>query len=178
MNTLLSLYGRLLTNSIVQILLMVLLVITGAYLYVPLREGRQLKERLARAQAERVELEACYPIYLELARLERPEKWPELAPPKAEKLTERDLASVTERFMRVATNSLVELGTVSPRVQLDESNRRYLAVELRATGSYRQLRAFLLGLAQLPALERFEKLEIRREALQEQFNVAVRLALE
>ena len=98
--------------------------------------------------------------------------------PKAETLTERDIASVTERFMLVATNSLVELGTVSPRVQLDENNRRYLAVELRATGPYRQLRAFLLGLAQMPALERIEKLEIRREALQEQFNVAVRLALE
>ena len=178
MNTLISLYGRLLTNSIVQILLMVLLVITGAYLYVPLREGRQLKERLAQARAEQVELETCYPIYLELARLELPEKWPELVLPKAETLTERDIASVTERFMLVATNSMVELGTVSPRVQLDENNRRYLAVELRATGPYRQLRAFLLGLAQMPALERIEKLEIRREALQEQFNVAVRLALE
>ena len=32
MNTLLSLYGRLLTNSFVQILLVVLLVISGAYL--------------------------------------------------------------------------------------------------------------------------------------------------
>jgi cell division protein FtsL len=128
MNALISLYGRLLTNSFVQILLVVLLVATGAYLYVPLHEGRQLKERLTRARAERVELEACYPIYLELARLELPEKWPELALPQAEKLTERDIASVTERFMQVATNSLVELGAVSPRVQLDESDRRYLAV--------------------------------------------------
>ena len=178
MNTLISLYGRLLTNSFVQILLVVLLVISGAYLYVPLHQGRQLKERLAQARAEQVELETCYPIYLELARLELPEKWPELVLPKAETLTERDIASVTERFMLVATNSLVELGTVSPRVQLDENNRRYLAVELRATGPYRQFRAFLLGLAQMPALERIEKLEIRREALQEQFNVAVRLALE
>ena len=32
MNTLISLYGRLLTNSFVQILLVVLLVISGAYL--------------------------------------------------------------------------------------------------------------------------------------------------
>lgn len=171
-------YGRLLTNSLVQILLMVLLVGSGVYLYLPLHAGRQLKARLARARAERVELEACYPLYLELARLDVPAKWPDLAVPIPERLSERDIATVTDRFMRVATNSLVELGTVSPRVQLDENERRYLGVELRATGPYGQLRTFLLGLAQMPALERIDKLEVRRETLQEQFNVAVRLALE
>lgn len=178
MKTLAPIYGRLLTNSFVQILLVVLLVGSGAYLYLPLHEGRQLKARLARARAERVELEACYPIYLELARLAVPEKWPELVLPKPEKLSERDIASVTDRFMQIATNNLVELGAASPRVQLDENGHRYLGVELRATGPYLHLRAFLLGLAQMPALERIEKLEIHREALQEQFNVAVRLALE
>ena len=39
-------------------------------------------------------------------------------------------------------------------------------------------KAFLTGLALMPAMERIEKLEIRREAMQEQFAVAVRLALE
>jgi|GEM_PF-4324218 hypothetical protein len=178
MKTLVPILGRVLTNSFIQILLVVLLVGSGAHLYLPLRASRQLKERLAKARAERVELEACYPIYLELARLDVPAKWPELVLPKPEKLSERDIASVTDRFMQIATNSLIELGAASPRVQLDDQGRRYLAVELRATGPYLQLRAFLLGLAQMPALERIERLEVRREALQEQFNVAVRLALE
>ena len=115
---------------------------------------------------------------MELARLDVPAQWPDLALPPPEKLTERDIASVTDRFMQIATNSLVELVTVSPRVQTDEKDGRYLAVDLRATGPYRQLKSFLLGLVQMPPLERIEKLEIRREALQEQFDVAVRLALE
>ena len=170
--------GRMLTNSFVQVALMVLLVGAGVCLYLPLREGRQLKDRLENAWTELAELEVCFPLYVELARLDVPAKWPDLALPPPEKLTERDIASVTDRFMQIATNSLVELVTVSPRVQTDEKDGRYLAVDLRATGPYRQLKSFLLGLVQMPPLERIEKLEIRREALQEQFDVAVRLALE
>ena len=170
--------GRMLTNSFVQVALMVLLVGAGVCLYLPLRESRQLKDRLENAWTELAELDVCFPLYVELARLDVPAKWPDLALPPPEKLTERDIASVTDRFMQIATNSLVELVTVSPRVQTDEKDGRYLAVDLRATGPYRQLKSFLLGLVQMPPLERIEKLEIRREALQEQFDVAVRLALE
>ena len=170
--------GRMLTNSFVQVALMVLLVGAGVCLYLPLREGRQLKDRLESARTELAELEVCFPLYVELARLDVPAQWPDLTLPPPEKLTERDIASVTDRFMQIATNSLVELVTVSPRVQTDEKDGRYLAVDLRATGPYRQLKSFLLGLVQMPPLERIEKLEIRREALQEQFDVAVRLALE
>lgn len=178
MKSLAAILGNLLTNSLVQLILMVLLVGSGANLYVPLREGRQLKDSLEKARTELAELDVCYPIYLELARLDAPTQWPDLVPPPPEKLSESDLASVTERFMRIATNSQVELGNVSPRVNLDEQGKRYLGVELRATGPYGQLKPFLLGLVQLAELERIEKLSVRREALQEQFDVAVRLALE
>lgn len=178
MNGLKSLIGSVLTNSFVQLALVVLLVGSGVYLYFPLYNGRQLKDRLAQARAERVELEACYPLYLELARLDVPEQWPELVLPPPEKLTERDIAAVTDRFMPAATNSQVELVAVSPRIRLDEQDHRYLAVDLHATGPYGQLRAFLLELARMPALKRIERLEVRREALQEQFKVAVRLGLE
>lgn len=140
MNGLKSLIGSVLTNSFVQLALVVLLVGSGVYLYFPLYNGRQLKDRLAQARAERVELEACYPLYLELARLDVPEQWPELVLPPPEKLTERDIAAVTDRFMPAATNSQVELVAVSPRIRLDEQDHRYLAVDLHATGPYGQLR--------------------------------------
>ena len=67
---------------------------------------------------------------------------------------------------------------MSPRVETDAAGHRYLAVELRAAGSYRQLKSFLMELAQLPVLERIERLEVKRETLQEEFDVLTRLALE
>lgn len=173
-----SIYGHVVANSLFQITLLVLLVAAGAYLYVPLRTGWQLKDRLAKARTELAELVVLYPLYIELARLEVPSNWPEMELPPSTKLSERDITSVPESFMQVATNCQMELGAVSPRVHVDEAGQRYLSVELRATGPYRQLKAFMLGLAQMPALERIDKLEIRREALQEQFNVVARMALE
>ena len=48
----------------------------------------------------------------------------------------------------------------------------------RATGPYRQLKAFLMELVQMPVLEEIERLEVRRETLNEEFNISARLALE
>ena len=178
MKTMASIHGDGMIGSLVQMAIMVLLVVAGAYLYVPWQTGRQLKNKLAAARAELAELEILHPLYLELVRLDAPSQWPGLVLPLPKKLAEGDIASVPDHFMQLATNCLVELNSASPRVNIDEDGNRHLNVELRATGPYAQLKAFLMGLVHLPAMERIEKLEIRREALQEQFTVAVRLALE
>ena len=111
-------------------------------------------------------------------QLDRPAQWPGLALPESRKLSERDVVGIPERFMELATRSSLQLGAVSPRVETDAAGHRYLAVELRAAGSYRQLKSFLMELAQLPVLERIERLEVKRETLQEEFHVLTRLALE
>ena len=112
------------------------------------------------------------------AVVELPAQWPGLALPEPRKLSERDVVGIPERFMELATRSSLQLGAVSPRVETDAAGHRYLAVELRAAGSYRQLKSFLMELAQLPVLERIERLEVKRETLQEEFHVLTRLALE
>jgi len=178
MKPLASIHGNGMVGSLVQMALIVLLVLAGAYLYVPLHTQRQLKNKLEAARTELSELEILHPLYVELAMLDKPSKWPALAIPPPRKLSERDIKSVPESFMQLATNCLVELSTVSPRVQADEQGGRHLGVELHATGPYPQIKAFMLALVQMPGLERIERLEIRREALQEQFQVAVRMALE
>ena len=98
--------------------------------------------------------------------------------PDPRKLSEREVVAIPERFMALATRSSLQLGAVSPRVETDAAGHRCLAVELRAAGSYRQLKPFLMELAQMPELERIERLEVKRETLQEEFDVLTRLALE
>lgn len=165
-------------GSLVQMSLMVLLVAAGAALYLPLREARMLKAQLESSRMRLSELELLRPLYQELAGLDTPSKWPSLVFPARQRLTEKDIQGVPDECMRMATNCLVEVSSVSPRVLSDEDGPRYLGVELRGTGPYVQIKSFLMGLVQMPTLERIEKLEIRRETLQEQFVVVVRLALE
>ena len=120
-----------------------------------------------------------YPLYAELAALDSPARWPSLKLPIPAVLSEHEVTAIPERFRKLAEECQVELGAVSPRVETDSATgRRHLGVELRATGPYRQLRELLVGLAQMPVLERIDKLEVRREALHEQFTIWARLALE
>lgn len=171
-------YGEAALSSMGYLALMVLLVLVAASLFAPLRSWRKLNRALYAAQMRLDELQVLYPLYAELAGMDSPAKWPGLTLPVPQKLTEAEVTTIPERFAQMATNCLVELGAVSPRVETDDMGRRYLAVNLRATGSYRQLKAFLMGLIQMPVLEEIERLEVRRETLSEEFNVSARLALE
>ena len=155
-----------------------LLVLAAFHVYRPARDHFRLNRKLSAAQARLDELKILYPLYVELSQLDRPAQWPGLALPESRKLSERDVVGIPERFMGLATRSSLQLGAVSPRVETDAAGHRYLAVELRAAGSYRQLKSFLMELAQLPVLERIERLEVKRETLQEEFDVLTRLALE
>jgi len=155
-----------------------LLVLAAANLFGPVRNWFRLNREMGAVRTRLDELRILYPLYAELAGLDRPAQWPGLALPVPRKLSESEVTAIPDRFMEVAVRSGMQLGAVSPRVEADETGHRYLAVELHATGPYRQLHAFLMGLAQMPELERIEKLEVKREALQEEFGVLARLALE
>ena len=170
--------GQAAMSSVGYLALMALLVLVAASLFAPLQSWRQLNRDLSEARTRLDELQVLYPLYTELAGMDNPAKWPGLSLPVSQKLSETEVLTIPDRFALMATHCLVELGAVSPRVETDDMGRRYLAVNLRATGPYRQLKAFLMELVQMPVLEVIERLEVRRETLNEEFNVSARLALE
>ena len=160
-------------------LILALLVLAGVNLLGPILNWRRLDKQLDEGRRRLDELQVLYPVYVELASLDSPAKWPALTLPRPQQLSEGEVAAIPERFMQLAASCQVELGAVSPRVATEaESGRRCLSVELQGTGPYRQLKPLLLGLAQMPTLERIDALEIRREALHEQFTIVAQLALE
>lgn len=179
MKTNAPLNGQMLLGGLGYLLIVALLVFAAANLYLPIRDWQRLNRDLGQAQQRLDELQVLYPLYAELAGMDSPQRWPGLKLPVPQKLTESEVTAIPERFRQLAASCQVELGAVSPRVMTDAaSGRRYLSVELKATGSYPQLKDLLIGLAQMPVLERVAKLEIRRETLHEQFNVLAQLALE
>ena len=178
MKTRARLRGNGVLSGIGYLAIVALLILAAVNLYRPLRDGFRLNREISADRTRLDELQTLYPLYAELAGLDRPSQWPGLELPVPRALSEKDVTAIPERFMAIATNSLLQLSVVSPRVETDALDHRYLAVELHASGPYRQLKAFLMELAQMPVLERIERLEVKREALQEEFNVLTRLALE
>lgn len=159
--------------------ILALLVLAGLNLLGPVLDWHRLDKQLEESRLRLDELQVLYPVYVELASMDRPAKWPSLTLPRPQKLTEAEVTAITDRFMQLAARCQVELGTVSPRVATEPvSGRRCLNVELQGTGPYRQLKDLLIGLAQMPTLERIVALEIRRETLHEQFTIVAQLALE
>ena len=178
MKTRAHLRGTGVLSGIGYLAIVALLVMAAVNLYRPLRDELRLKREMTEARTRLEELKILHPLYVELAGLDRPAKWPGLALPEPRKLSEGEVTGIPERFREITARSQLQLAAVSPRVETDATGHRYLAVELRASGPYRQSKAFLTELAQLPVLERIDRLEIKREALQEEFSVLTRLALE
>ncbi len=171
--------GQMIMGGFGYLIIAALLIFAAASLYVPLQNWRRLNRDLGQARQRLDEVQVLHPLYVELAGMDSPARWPGLKLPTPLKLSEGEVTAIPERFQQLAAGCQVELGAVSPRVMTDAaSGRRFLGVELKATGSYGQLKKLLIGLAQMPALERIAKLEVRRETLHEQFNILTQLALE
>jgi hypothetical protein len=165
-------------SSFVQTLVLVMLVITAAALYAPLKNYSQLRDDLAAARERHAELKVLYPLYAEIATLDAPEDWTVIQAPVVEALREAEVVEIPARFSDVARACSIELAAVRPRVEQPPGGERFLQVDLLANGPYPQLKDFLVRLARLPMLDRIEQVEVRREGRQEQFHVVAHLALE
>ncbi len=163
---------------LVALVLLALLAAAGAGLYRPVREWARLRRDLAAARTRLDDLKVLYPLYAELAALDGPAQWPNLKAPPPRRLAGPEVTAIPERFVEIAGRCGMELGAVSPQVQSDETGRRFLRVEVRLSGPYVSLQPLLRELVRMPEMERLDKLEIRRESLNEEYGIWARLALE
>lgn len=173
-----SISGQGVITSMGHMIILVLLILAAVVLYAPIRKGQDLRRDLEAARAQLADLEVLYPLYAELVAMEKPDDWAELQTPPLKRLTEPEVVGIPERFMALAQESNIELSLVSPQVQKDAAGGRFLRVDVRGNGSYAQLKDLLMRMAQQPVLKRIQKLEIRREARQEQIHFIADLAIE
>lgn len=170
--------GEVVMTGLSHLVLLVLMALAGVALYAPIREHRMLRHEVEEARRRLDEQQILFPLYAELASLDTPARWSNLQLPEPDQLTERDVVSIPERFKEIAARCSVELSSVSPRVVNDEAAGRRLRVDLQATGSYQQLHPLLIELIRMPVLAGISRIEVRREVLNEVFNIQVNLALE
>jgi hypothetical protein len=170
--------GQIVMTGATHLTLLICIVLAGMALYVPLRDYRDLRRDVRQSQIQLAELEVLFPLYAELMRVDRPDAWPSLVLPGSGRVSEREVVVIPELFLAMAKKASLELSSVSPSVVTDERGRRWLLVDILANGAYPQLKPLLMDLMHMPALADISRLEVRREQVNDQFNIRVNLALE
>ena len=159
-----------------DLILLTLLLLSGMALFAPLQESWRLEKRLRESRLKLDELQVLYPIYVEISALDKPAQWAPLKVPDSQKLSGDEVPDLPARFTQLASECQLEFKAATPRLNSDDSDNS-LNVEVNVSGSYDQLNQFLTSLARLPMLDSIRRLEIRREKMNEQFNILLRLAL-
>ncbi len=163
----------------VNLILGVLIVVAALAIYFPLRDGRRLNRDLTESRYRLAELEVLQPLFIELTSAQRQDAWTTIPSPSLAILTQEDVMGVPALFTSMASECGMEVKTVRPRVVLSGiDKKRQLHVEVQMTGSYDRFRDFLAALAGLPAMERIEQVDLRREEMHEAFGLSLYLALD
>ena len=103
---------------------------------------------------------------------------PSVLPTPASGKLSRDLVSVvTSTIGRIIKNAAMETISISPDVNSLANQSRSLLMNAVIRGDFMNFRKFLIGVGELPYLERFEEIEIQKDPNFMEFRIKIRLAL-
>lgn len=155
-----------------SLLLLVLALVVPMQRYVSGLDGR-IKDIRYRVDEQK----GLRPIYQALQSRNQAAKPGALPMPEAGKLS-RDLVGVIPSTIgRIVKGAAMETVSISPDVNSLANQSRSLLVHAVIRGDFMSFRRFLIGIGELPYLERFEEIEIRKETAFTEYRVTIRLAL-
>jgi len=116
-------------------------------------------------------------LYQTLKTNSQPKAVGSLPTPESIKLS-RDLVTMTPSTVRrIAARAAMEVISVTPDVNSLTNQSRSLHLQTVVRGEFMSFRKFLIGIGELPYLERFEEIEILHDADFMEFRLKIRLAL-
>jgi hypothetical protein len=134
---------------------------------------RQIKEIQIQIETQKT----LQPIYQALKTKSQTTAAGILPTPESGKLP-RDLVRVfPSTVRRIAKNSDMEMISVSPDVTSLADQSRHLLVGAVLRGDFMNFRKFLIGVGELPYLERLEEIEIQQDPNFMEFRIKMRLML-
>jgi len=123
------------------------------------------------------EQKSLQPIYQALKAKSQTTAPSILPTPESGKLA-RDLVSVVPSTIgRIVRNAAMETITISPDVNSLANQSRSLLMNTVIRGDFMSFRKFLIGVGELPYLERFEEIEIKQDQDFMEFRMKIWLAL-
>jgi hypothetical protein len=155
-----------------SLLLFILVVIVSMQKYISGLDGR-----IKNVQYQLDEQKGLQPIYQTLKTRSQTAAPSVLPTPASGKLS-RDLVSVVPSTIgRIAANAAMETISISPDVNSLANQSRSLLMNAVIRGDFMNLRKFLIGVGELPYLERFEEIEIQQDPAFTEYRIKIRLAL-
>ena len=133
--------------------------------------------RIKHIQYQVDEQKSLQPIYQALKAKSQTTAPSILPTPESGKLA-RDLVSVVPSTIgRIVRNAAMETITISPDVNSLANQSRSLLMNTVIRGDFMSFRKFLIGVGELPYLERFEEIEIKQDQDFMEFRMKIWLAL-
>jgi hypothetical protein len=155
-----------------SLLLFILVVIVPVQRFLAGLDGR-IKD----IQYQVDEQKSLQPIYQALKTRSQTTAPSILPAPESGKLS-RDLVSVASSTLgRIVKNAAMETVSISPDVNSLANQSRFLLMHAVIRGDFMSFRKFLIGVGELPYLERFEEIEIQQDPDFMEFRMKIWLAL-
>jgi hypothetical protein len=129
------------------------------------------------AQYQVDEQKSLQPIYQGLKTNSQRKVTSILPTPESTKLSRGLVSMVPSTITKIAKRAAMETLSVSPDVNSLTSQSRSLLVQTVVRGEFMSFRKFLIGIGELPYLERFEEIEILHDKDFMEFRMKIRLAL-
>ena len=117
------------------------------------------------------------PLYQALKTRSQAKPTTALPSPQRDKLS-RDLVVITPSTLRrIADNASLKTQSVAPDVSSLTNQSKSLIMNMVVRGDFMNFRKFLIGIGELPYLERCEEIEIRKDPAFMEYRIKIRLAL-
>jgi hypothetical protein len=100
-----------------------------------------------------------------------------LPAPERSKLSRESVGMVPSTIRKISKRAAMEALSVSPDVTSLTNQSRSLLIQTVVRGEFMSFRKFLIGIAELPYLERFEEIEILHDQDFMEFRTKIRLTL-
>lgn len=117
------------------------------------------------------------PLYQALRTRSQAKSATVLPSPTRDKLS-RDLVSIAPSTLRrIADSASLKTQSVAPDVSSLTHQSKSLIMNMVVRGDFINFRKFLIGIGELPYLERYEEIEIRKDPSFMEYRIKIRLAL-
>ncbi|MBM4272111.1 MAG: hypothetical protein FJ139_08155 [Deltaproteobacteria bacterium] len=136
-----------------------------------------LDEKILSLQYELEEQKNLHPVYQILKARSQKKVGAVLPFPVRNKLSREEIKSLPASFRDAARKANMHLISISPDLGSLGGDYRFLSVDVVVTGDFYDVRKFLIGLGEIPYLERIEEMQVQPRHDSMEFKIKVWLAI-
>lgn len=137
----------------------------------------RLDQKIKSIQFQIEEQKSLYPIYQVLHKKSHTRDAKVLPAPAMTPLLRTQLDTIPSTFRQIAQNANIDTVSVSPNLNSLGNEPRFLLVDTVVRCDFLNFRKFLIGIGEVPYLERIEEIQIEQNEDTMEFKMKIWLAL-